>query len=137
MVLCPTLAASQSMATYSGWDPATADHPRVATAKKLMKNALESGVTIACGSDVGVFSHGDNARELELMFAYGMPIEDVIRSVTSVAAMTIGRAQELGQVKAGFIADLIVVEQNPLEKLKTLRTPTVVIQAGKVVFERK
>ena len=137
MVLCPTLAASQSMATYSGWDPATADHPRVATAKKLMKNALESGVTIACGSDVGVFSHGDNALELELMFAYGMPVKDVIRSATSVAATTIGRAKDLGQVKAGFIADLIVVEQNPLEKLKTLRTPTVVIQAGKVVFERK
>ena len=137
VVLCPTLAASESMATYSGWDPAKADHQRVATAKTLMKNALKSGVTIACGSDVGVFSHGDNARELELMFAYGMPIKDVIRSATSIAAKTIGRAEDLGQVKAGFVADLIIVEQNPLDKLETLRKPTVVIQAGKVVFSRE
>ena len=134
VVLCPTLAASESMAIYSGWDPAETDHARVATAKQLMKNALQSGVTIACGSDVGVFSHGDNARELELMFAYGMPIKDVIRSATSTAAKTIGRADDLGQVKAGFVADLIVVEQNPLDELKTLRKPSVVIQAGKVVF---
>ena len=137
VVLCPTLAASHSMAIYSGWDPKTADHSRVATAKELMKNALRSGVTIACGSDVGVFSHGDNARELELMFAYGMPIKDVLRSATSIAAKTIGRAEDLGQVKAGFIADLIVVEQNPLDKLETLRKPFVVIQAGKVVFEQE
>ena len=137
VVLCPTLAASESMATYSGWDPAKADHQRVATAKTLMKNALKSGVTIACGSDVGVFSHGDNARELELMFAYGMPIKDVIRSATSIAAKTIGRAEDLGQVKAGFVADLIIVEQNPLDKLETLRKPMVVIQAGKVVFSRE
>ena len=137
VVLCPTLAASESMATYSGWDPSKADHQRVATAKQLMKNAIQSGVTIACGSDVGVFSHGDNARELELMFAYGMPIKDVIRSATSTAAKTIGRAEDLGQVKAGFIADLVVVEQNPVDELKTLRKPTVVIHAGKVVFNRK
>ena len=137
VVLCPTLAASESMAIYSGWDPAETDHARVATAKQLMKNALQSGVTIACGSDVGVFSHGDNARELELMFAYGMPIKDVIRSATSTAAKTIGRAEDLGQVKAGFVADLIVVEQNPLDELKTLRKPSFVIQAGKVVFTGK
>ena len=137
VVLCPTLAASESMAIYSGWDPKEADHSRVATAKTLMKNALKSGVAIACGSDVGVFSHGDNARELELMFAYGMPIEDVIRSATSTAAKTIGRDDDLGQVKVGFIADLIVVEQNPLDKLETLRKPAVVIQAGKIVFTRK
>ena len=56
VVLCPTLAASESVATYSGWDPSEADHSRVAPAKMLMKNALKSGVTIACGSDVGVFS---------------------------------------------------------------------------------
>ncbi len=62
VVLCPTLTASESMARYSGWDPASGEtHPRMETAKSLMRRALNAGVTIACGSDAGVFRHGDNA----------------------------------------------------------------------------
>ncbi|MCH7572407.1 MAG: amidohydrolase family protein, partial [Planctomycetes bacterium] len=72
VVLCPTLTASESMARYSGWDESQKDHPRITGAKALMKRAIKVGVTIACGSDVGVFSHGDNDRELELLAAYGM-----------------------------------------------------------------
>ncbi len=136
VVLCPTLMASESIARYQGWNPATdPEHPRVTTAKRLMKSALENGVTIGCGSDVGVFAHGDNARELELMYAYGMPIDRVIRSATSVAAKVLGKADSLGRVEAGFLADLIVVDQNPTEELSTLRSPRLVIKNGQVVFQ--
>ncbi len=137
VVLCPTLTASESMAVYAGWKPGDPDDPRITLAKQLMKNVAESGVTVACGSDVGVFSHGTNSRELELMFAYGMPIAEVIRSATTTAARVIGMEDQLGLVNPGFVADLIVVESNPLTDLATLRSPLMVIQAGKIMIDRR
>ncbi len=137
VVLCPTLAASESMANYGGWDPAQdPDPPRIVAAKTLIKNALTAGVNIACGSDVGVFAHGDNARELELMFAYGMSIEQVLRSATTMAASVLGE-KSLGRVQADFLADLIVVNENPLENLFTLREPVIVIKDGMIVVDRR
>lgn len=137
VVLCPTLAASESMAIYSGWKSGEPDDARITLAKQLMKNVAQSGVTVACGSDVGVFSHGTSSRELELMFAYGMPAEEVIRSATITAARVIGMEDELGMVKKGFVADLIVVDKNPIVNLATLRSPVMVIQAGKIRVDRR
>ncbi len=136
VVLCPTLAASEAMAIYGGWKRDQPDHARIKLAKQLMKNARASGVTIACGSDVGVFSHGDNVRELELMFAYGMSTAEVIRASTKTAAEVLRKGDELGQVAEGFLADLVVVEANPLDDLSTLRKPVLVIKDGVVVFKR-
>ncbi|MGH7949317.1 MAG: metal-dependent hydrolase family protein, partial [Candidatus Binataceae bacterium] len=62
VVLCPTLTAAESVARYGGWKPGTPDDPRVKEAKEMFARALRSGVTIACGSDVGVFAHGENSR---------------------------------------------------------------------------
>jgi imidazolonepropionase-like amidohydrolase len=136
VVLCPTLTASESIARYAGRDPAEGeDSPRIEAAKQLMKRALQAGVTIACGSDVGVFTHGDNARELELMFAYGMPLDEVLRSATMTAAGVLGM-ESLGQLQPGFLADLIVVNDNPLENLVTLRDPLVVIRDGQLAVNR-
>ena len=137
VVLCPTLTASESMARYSGWDESQKDHPRITGAKALMKRALKVGVTIACGSDVGVFSHGDNARELELLAAYGMKTEDVIRSATTIAARTLGKENELGRIAQGYLADLIAVKGNPLRDITVLRSPVVVIKDGIVVIDRR
>jgi imidazolonepropionase-like amidohydrolase len=137
VVLCPTLAASEAMAIYDGWKPDQPDHPRIKLAKELMKNARASGVTIACGSDVGVFSHGDNVRELELMYAYGMSTAEVIRASTKTAAKVLRMGEELGQVSEGFLADLVVVEANPIDDLSTLRQPVLVIKDGQVVFKKK
>ena len=106
-------------------------------AKKLMKNAIESGVTIACGSDVGVFAHGDSVRELELMFAYGMPAADVIRASTIQAAKVLRKESELGLVAPNFLADLVVVEGNPLEDISALRTPLIVLKDGEIAFDRR
>lgn len=137
VVLCPTLAASEAMAVYDGWTPGQPDHPRIATAKLLMKNAIDIGVPIACGSDAGVFAHGDNARELELMFAYGMSAADVLRSATQSAATVLGRSNDLGLIAPNYQADLVAIHDNPLEDLTTLRKPVLVIKSGEIVVDRR
>jgi imidazolonepropionase-like amidohydrolase len=135
VVLCPTLAASEAMARYSGWQAGEPDHERLATSKLLMKRALAAGVTIATGSDAGVFAHGDNVRELELMHAYGMSIPDVIRATTVTAAKVLG-CDDLGEVAAGKWADLIAVHEDPLQELSALRQPVAVLRKGQVVSIR-
>lgn len=137
VVLCPTLAASEAMAIYSGWKPGQPDHPRIELARQLMKNAIESGVTIACGSDVGVFSHGQCVRELELMFAYGMSTAEVIRAATFQAAKVLGQEDQLGAVSTGLLADLVVVENDPLANLAELRRPLLVFKDGILVVDRR
>ena len=135
VALCPTLAASEAMARYAGWTPDKPDHPRIARMRAMFRRALKSGVTIACGSDVGVFAHGDNAREIELMVELGMTPVEAIRAATSTAARVLGRADDLGRIQEGYIADLIVVDGNPLENIAALRKPVVVVKEGVIVLE--
>ena len=103
----------------------------------MLKRALESGVTIACGSDVGVFAHGDNARELELMVEYGMTPTHALQAATVTAAKVLNRSDSLGRVDKGYLADLIAVKGNPLEDISTLRQPVVVIKGGHVLVDRR
>src|SRR5882724_2983500 len=70
-----------------------------------LKEALEAGVVIANGSDVGVFAHGDQAREIELLVDYGMKPVAALRSATSVAARALRMEDKLGTVKPGHFAD--------------------------------
>jgi len=137
VTLCPTLAASEAMARYSGWHEGQPDHPRIQEAKQSFARALRAGVRIACGSDAGVFSHGLNARELELMVAYGMTAPDALRAATAVAADVLGLGDSLGRIDSGFIADLIAVNGNPLRDPSKLRHPTIVIRRGKIAVDRR
>ncbi len=137
VILCPTLAASEAMARYGGWQPGMPDNPRIRQAKQMFARALKSGVTIACGSDAGVFTHGDNARELELMVDYGMSPAEALRAATITAAAVLGRKNDLGRIAKGYLADLIAVRGNPLKDPTALRVVVVVLKDGKVVLDQR
>jgi imidazolonepropionase-like amidohydrolase len=115
--LCPTLSVAG----------ANAEHKKV-----VFKQALEAGVTIASGSDVGVFAHGDNAREIETMVSWGMPIIDALRSATAVDARVLHLEDKIGKVKPGLFADLIAIAGDPTHDISALRQVRFVMKGGQV-----
>ncbi|MBS1575592.1 MAG: amidohydrolase family protein [Bacteroidetes bacterium] len=136
IALCPTLAATEATQQYKGWkknvDP---DTERITAHKKSFKLALQSGVTICMGGDVGVFAHGDNAREMELMNEYGMQPIDVLKSATTVNANVFGYADKIGRIKKGMAADIIAVDGDPSADIKNIRKIKLVIKDG-VVYKQ-
>lgn len=131
VALCPTLAAGDAIAQYRGWKKGIDPEPeRIVQKRKSFRAALAAGVTICMGGDVGVFAHGDNVREMELMVEYGMPPLDVLRSATSVNAAVFHIADQAGSIKAGMPADLIAVEGNPLNSIQQLRKISLVMKGG-------
>jgi imidazolonepropionase-like amidohydrolase len=131
VALCPTLAATEAIQQYRGWKKGTNPEPPAIKSKRAaFKAALDSGVTLAAGSDVGVFSHGDEARELELMVDYGMKPADALRSATSVNAKVLHLDAKIGAVKPGLLADLIAVEGDPTREVAAVRKVKMVMKGG-------
>jgi imidazolonepropionase-like amidohydrolase len=133
IALCPTVAAGDAILSYRGWkrgvDP---DTPGITQKKASLKAAIAAGVTICNGSDVGVFTHGDNARELELLVAYGMKPVDVLRSATSIDAKVFHMDDRIGAVKPGLLADLIAVDGDPTRDISAVRKVKLVMKGGVV-----
>jgi len=133
VAFCPTLAAGYSIRTYSGWRPGVDPEPASITRKReSFGRALAAGVTICFGGDVGVFTHGTNVLELELMEDYGMETTAVLMAATSGNARIFGIDDQVGRVEEGLLADLVAVEGDPTQGISALRRVRFVMKDGEV-----
>jgi imidazolonepropionase-like amidohydrolase len=134
----PTLAAVDVISQYRGWKKGINPEPaNVTNKKKSFKAALASGVTIGMGGDVGVFPHGDNALEMELMVEYGMPVMDVLKAATSVNARSFHLENQVGFIKPGLKADIVIVTGDPSKNISDLRLVKFVMKDGVVYRQEK
>jgi imidazolonepropionase-like amidohydrolase len=133
VALCPTLAAGEAISQYGGWKKGIDPEPaRITEKKRSFQAALKAGVTICMGGDVGVYAHGDNAREMELMVAYGMKPVEVLQSATAVNARVFGYGDEIGSIKKGLFADIIAVSGDPSIDIGNIRKVVFVMKDGKI-----
>lgn len=136
VAFCPTLAAGDATSQYAGWKKGVDPEPaRLQRKRQTFKAALDAGVKMCFGGDVGVYAHGDNVRELELMVDYGMTPAAALVAATSGNASYFRQAERIGRVKQGLFADLIAVEGDPSADVKALRRVKFVMKGGKVYKE--
>lgn len=129
----PTLTASEATSTYfqhyvAGQTPPT---PAMQNAARAFRLARSLGVTIASGSDVGVFRHGDNARELEWMVRLGMPAPDALIAATATDARILDKP--VGRIAPGLLADLVAVRGDPTADISATRQVVMVMKGGQIV----
>jgi imidazolonepropionase-like amidohydrolase len=133
VALCPTLAATDAISRYRGWTGGDPEPAAVTEKRASFAAARAAGVTMCMGGDVGVYAHGDNAREMELMAAYGMRPSDVLIAATSGNARIFGISDRLGAVKSGLLADLVAVEGDPTQNIHAVRAVRMVMKGGEIV----
>lgn len=134
----PTLAAVEMISQYRGWKKGVSVEPaNITNKKRSFKEAMTSGVTIGMGGDVGVFPHGDNVLEMELMQEYGMKAFDVLKAATSVNARAFHLDNQVGFIKTGLKADLLIVSGDPSKNISDLRKIKFVMKDGVVYRNEK
>jgi imidazolonepropionase-like amidohydrolase len=134
---CPTLGAVDAISRYRGWERGQLPEPqRIKDKRASYQAAIQSECTIIAGGDVGVFPHGDNAMELELMVEYGMMADKALRSATSVNADFFGLADR-GRIKENLLADILVVQGDPSKNIRDLKKVRLVMKGGVIVREEE
>ncbi|MFD1470541.1 amidohydrolase family protein [Hymenobacter caeli] len=131
VALCPTVAATDAISRYRGWNKAQGPVPeRVLAKHRAVQAAVQAGVTLVMGGDVGVFPHGDNALELELLVQdYGLAPLQVLRAATAGNARVFHLADR-GRVAPGLLADLVAVAGDPTQHVEALRQVRLVMKGG-------
>lgn len=133
--LCPTIAADDAIQSYRGWRRGVdADPPSIRSKRASVKAAIDAGVAICNGSDVGVFTHGDNARELQLLVNYGLTPLQALVAATSTNARMLHWQDRVGSVRPGLLADLIAVDGDPTSDVAAVRRVKFVMKDGVVAL---
>lgn len=134
----PTIAAVDMITQYRGWKKGIDPEPaNVTNKKRSFKDALASGVAIGMGGDVGVYPHGENVLEMELMVEYGMKTFDVLKAATSINARAFHLDNQVGSIKEGLKADLVIVTGDPSKNISDLRKVKFVMKDGVVYRNEK
>ena len=136
--LVPTITAGKEVeekAKTKGFYPEIVVPKALAVGPQIQgtfSKAYKKGVKIAFGTDAGVFEHGKNGKEFGYMVEAGMPAMEAIQSATITNAKLLNMEKELGQVKKGFLADIIAVNEDPTQNIHTMEKVTFVMKNGKV-----
>jgi imidazolonepropionase-like amidohydrolase len=134
----PTISAVDMISQYRGWVKGKTQEPeRVTIKKKSFKEAIQSGVAIGMGGDVGVFPHGQNVLELELMVEYGLPVIDALKACTSVNAKAFHMDNQLGFLKPNYTSDIVIVTGDPSKNISDLKNVKLVMKEGVIYRQEK
>ena len=141
--LVPTITAGKEVvekAKIAGFYPDIVVPKALAVGPQIQgtfARAYKMGVGIAFGTDAGVFKHGDNGKEFGFMVEAGMPAMETIQSATITNAMLLKMENKIGQIKKGFYADIIAVDDNPIKNIATMENVVFVMKNGKVYKNEK